>query len=443
MNKYSEQELIEELQRVSEEHCGGEAPRTEDIRRYSEISRTAFYSHYEIWKDALKEAGFNNSQRELNEKDLLQEIQRVSKQYCQSDAPTAQEIEKYSKHSISSYYKYFDSWKNALNEAGFKSSPFRERNKISEKKVFNELKSFVECHNDEVPSSKDFVNADTKVSIKLIREHFGGWREGLVEVGVDRIKVFGPNYSKKEIIEAFKKENSKKDDLITRKEFLDTIGLSTYSFRKHFTKWSELVKQVTGKDIFSQRDNYRITKLELEKEYERISEQYCDGKAPRDRDIKKYSKYSSTVYQQRFGGLQKAAEYFKKEKQTFPLSGKKHPNWKGGFDCYYGGSWYHCKKEVRKRDGVSCRVCNENSNVKYGVKPDVHHITPVRYWDIKEEHEEMNHPRNLISLCRSCHRELEGKFKGRNHKEFEKLAKDYLNIECGESQEVKESLFDY
>jgi len=80
-----------------------------------------------------------------------------------------------------------------------------------------------------------------------------------------------------------------------------------------------------------------------------------------------------------------------------------------------------------------------NSN-RYFSRPDVHHIVPIRYWDVEEEHEQMNHSRNLISLCRSCHSKLEGKFKGSNHKEFEKLAKDYLDIE---ETEEERGIFDY
>lgn len=438
--RYSNEEIIEEVKRVSKEHCQGNVPKTKDFEKYSKYS-LGVCRRFETWNEVCKKAGFSDLNNEkLNKETLIREIERVSENHCGSDAPTAQEIEEYSTHSISSYYKYFGSWKNALNEAGFKSSSFRERNKVSEEKVFNELKSFVECHSNEVPEREDFRRADTEVSTRLIREHFGSWGEGLVEVGVDRTKVFGSNYTKEEIIEEFIKENSKKDDLITRREFFEAIGLSTHSFRKHFTKWSELVQQITGKDPFSQRDGYKITKNDLENDYKRISKKYCGGKAPRKKDIKKHSKYSSTTYEKRFGGLKKAAQYFDKEKQTFRLSGENHPRWKGGLDHYYGESWNYRKKEVRKRDKTSCRVCHLNSIVEYGFKPDVHHITPFRYWKVEKEHKKMNHPRNLISLCRSCHSKLEGKFKGRNHEEFEKLAKDYLDID---EKEEKQSVFDY
>ena len=60
-------------------------------------------------------------------------------------------------------------------------------------------------------------------------------------------------------------------------------------------------------------------------------------------------------------------------------------------------------------------------------------------WREMEEHEQMNHPLNLISLCISCHRELDGMFKGRDHEDFEELARDYMGVEGS----LKRSIFEY
>jgi len=73
-----------------------------------------------------------------------------------------------------------------------------------------------------------------------------------------------------------------------------------------------------------------------------------------------------------------------------------------------------------------CRVCDRHEQETKG-SIEVHHITPARYWDTEKRHKQMNHPRNLISLCISCHRELEGMFKGGNYGEFEELAREYMS----------------
>lgn len=46
---YSEDELIDELQRVSEEYCDGETPRERDMREHGEISSGPFKNRFGSW----------------------------------------------------------------------------------------------------------------------------------------------------------------------------------------------------------------------------------------------------------------------------------------------------------------------------------------------------------------------------------------------------------
>jgi len=73
--------------------------------------------------------------------------------------------------------------------------------------------------------------------------------------------------------------------------------------------------------------------------------------------------------------------------------GKKNPNWLGGISKEeYGLKWTsELKEEIRKRDGYTCQVCDEERGRK---KLDVHHIDYIK---------KNNKKKNLISLCKSCH----------------------------------------
>lgn len=90
------------------------------------------------------------------------------------------------------------------------------------------------------------------------------------------------------------------------------------------------------------------------------------------------------------------------------LSGKRHPNWKGGF-VPYGPGWTKQKRTaVRKRDGFKCQSCgmsNEECKEEYGMKLHVHHIIPAREVD---DPQKRNHIENLVSLCQGCHKKWEG-----------------------------------
>jgi 5-methylcytosine-specific restriction endonuclease McrA len=62
------------------------------------------------------------------------------------------------------------------------------------------------------------------------------------------------------------------------------------------------------------------------------------------------------------------------------------------------------RRVVRNRDCFRCRRCGVHED-EYDSQLDVHHIVPFRKFD---ESEEANTPSNLVTVCRSCHREIEG-----------------------------------
>ena len=70
--------------------------------------------------------------------------------------------------------------------------------------------------------------------------------------------------------------------------------------------------------------------------------------------------------------------------------GSKHWNWKGGISCEsYSVDWTETlRRSIRERDHYVCQWCSNEGN-------EVHHI---------DYNKENCDPRNLITLCFSCHR---------------------------------------
>lgn len=88
-----------------------------------------------------------------------------------------------------------------------------------------------------------------------------------------------------------------------------------------------------------------------------------------------------------------------------------HWLWTGGKKHDYGPEWKRIAANIRKRDNWTCQACGIYSKGKNGPVRvlHVHHIKPLLEF---ESYEEANHPSNLISLCKSCHRPVEiGKIK--------------------------------
>ena len=84
-------------------------------------------------------------------------------------------------------------------------------------------------------------------------------------------------------------------------------------------------------------------------------------------------------------------------KQEF-YSGANSPMWEGGI-CRlpYGFDFNKkLKKLIRERDGYKCQQCGADQQ-------DIHRSLDVHHIDMNKKN---NHPDNLISFCKSCHKKI-------------------------------------
>lgn len=82
--------------------------------------------------------------------------------------------------------------------------------------------------------------------------------------------------------------------------------------------------------------------------------------------------------------------------------GPEHRQWRGG-GINYGDGWWEVRRKALERDNYRCQVCGASAD-DLGRNPDVHHIDPVREFDMPTEAPTID---NVVSLCRSCHRNVE------------------------------------
>jgi 5-methylcytosine-specific restriction endonuclease McrA len=79
-------------------------------------------------------------------------------------------------------------------------------------------------------------------------------------------------------------------------------------------------------------------------------------------------------------------------------------SFKGGYEPYYGPNWAHQARLARERDNHTCQACGVR---QFNPRLDVHHIQSRRSFG-RDDYERMNALANLISLCKSCHKKVEG-----------------------------------
>ena len=81
-------------------------------------------------------------------------------------------------------------------------------------------------------------------------------------------------------------------------------------------------------------------------------------------------------------------------------AGENHPNWKGGWEPYYGSDWPRQRQACRERDSYTCRICSHTRDEVGSENLDVHHYIPYR---VSKD----NSLGNLITLCDRCHHDVE------------------------------------
>lgn len=309
----------------------------------------------------------------VSNEELLNELQRLFKESKEGKV-TYQNMENKGDFSGGIYTYRFDSWNNALIEAGI---PINQKRGYTEEEIINEIKRVSELYFNSESFTRREMDKKAKLSSNICSDVFGTWNEALSKAGLQ------------------------------------------YNEMKN------------------------IPKEELIKDIQNISKQYCNGERPTIGEFRKFGKYNYHPYEREFGSWNEAVEAAGFTSFEMP-SGEDSWNWEGGCVEYYGENWGHKRQNIIERDDGGCRLCNKKTFINE--TPDVHHITPARYWDVEKEYEQMNHERNLICLCRQCHHKTEGKFKGRNHEEFEKLAKEHFDIDVqaeGYAEVATRSVFDY
>lgn len=427
---YAEEELLEELERVSEEHCGGEAPRVKDMRENGKIAPPTIYQRFGSWEKALERVGFSPNHRlNIPGEEIKEDLKRVSREHCDGKTPTTHDMDSFGQISKSTLIRHFGSWNKALEECGFE--PNVEMN-ISEEELLEEIRRVSEeCCGGRAPRLKD-MNKYGKFSKGPFLSLFDSWNNSLEHAG------FSPNLqlyiSRKELGEELERVSKKHcDGGPPRIKDMDEFGKFTGSgISRRFSSWNSALREF-GFEPDTRVWN-RHSKEALLEEVRWVSEEFCGGDAPYAKDMDRFGQFSTSTYGRRFDSwndVLKEAGYETRHQSGWVPSGEESPHWKGGGVEDYGVRWEEVREKVLERDS-ECRVCGENPERK---SPDVHHIRPVRLWD-EGEYREMNALDNLICLCSSCHRSLEGKWQDVSPEEFARKGREYLGYE-------KESVFDY
>lgn len=339
--------------------------------------------------------------------------------------PTQKEFSKENSISPSTIYRYFDSWNDLLLKSNFKS--INETKEYDEREILDEIQKV--CNNffnGFGCSSRDF-NKYSEINDDTVANHFGSWNKGLRKAGFKPVQR--RNISNEELLEELKRIAEEycpeRPNSFKHKTFVEHGKYSSSIYKSRFGTFNNAMEKVGLKP----RTKSQVEKEFLINEIKRVSREFCDGQRPTQSDINKYGKFSNITYYNKFNSWNQAIEEAGFNVYTHP-TGEDNPRWNGGdSQRYYGPSWRSQRRKAWSRDQYRCQVCLK-SEKEIGFRPDVHHIIPVRFWDVEAEHETMNSLKNIVSLCKRCHTKY-----GREEKLFKNTRQTFLN----EVKEMREN----
>ena len=440
---YSKKDIIEEIEKVSQKVSG--EPSRNDMKEHGDISLTTVGRIFGQWSDAKEEAGFEVNRQKWNKdyvskEEISVEIERVSKEYCNGKTPREKDFGQHSKYSSTVCEKRFGSWNDAVKYSGFE---INRRGSITSKEILQEIKKVSEENCDGEAPTVSEIEEYGEFGEGAIRNHFSSYPEALKEADIKPSHIYDIN--KNVLLEEIQRLSEKKEchRSPTKSDMREHGKYSAAVYERKFGTWNNAIEKAGFESYKCGTRTWNKTPEEdIFRDIERIIIEECNGGFPTMKEYEKYTIYSRSMLQRRIGGLWEAAEEmgYKNEEDNWYPTGSQHYAWTGGYEYYYGESWSKQNQKAITRAN-NCEICDGESSYM-----DVHHITPKRYWNVEEEHEKMNDLRNLVYLCRSCHRKLEGKFKGRNYEEFKQLARDYLDMDeeaIGQPPVNDSSVFDY
>jgi len=230
----TKEELLEEIERLSEEHRDGKPPREKDVKKYSEFSMRPFYTKFDTWNKALEESSINsvNDSGVVQEKELIKEIEDVFEEYGVLNGEKF--IEK-SQYSMGCYQRRWGTFGDAVREAGF--TPKRER-KTTEEDIIRDVRS-VYNKIDKNPTLQEYLE-NGNYSSDTIHRILGGYNQALQNSGLStNLK----SYNREELKSMINEFYSQESRAPTASEVKKKYDVSNIVFRRVFGTFSEAVKE--------------------------------------------------------------------------------------------------------------------------------------------------------------------------------------------------------
>lgn len=334
--------------------------------------------------------------------ELLDDLRRLAEDLGKT--PSQSDVLEHGRFGVSTYEREFGSWNDAIVGADLEPIELE----ISEEEVLNDLQ-VVADEIGEPPTAVDYAEHGQYNKATVFRK-FDSWNDALVKAGFERQSAFG--LSDDEVRECLKDVIVELGRAPTRDEFDEMAPISAATVQRRLG-WTETIRELGYEpaQYAPDREELLAEIQRLHDEHDRVTVDVMD----------EHGRFDSMTYFRRFDSWKEAVVEAGFEEPSKGIPGEDHPHWNGGHSGWRGSNWTSIRAEVRSRDDHECRVCGEPAVYERGASHQVHHITPFGDHD---DHEEANSLDNLVLLCISCHRSLEGRWTDLDINEWVERARD-------------------
>ncbi|WP_247005171.1 homing endonuclease associated repeat-containing protein [Halosolutus gelatinilyticus] len=174
----SDEEYLEDLLELADEL--GKIPSRTEMNDEGPHSSTPYYNRWGSWNDALRAAGLDTNHVYLSEDDLLSDLRRIADEHGQP--VLVEDVEEHGKYDPATYFRRFESWFDAREQAGLIAEDIRPARQVDEDDLIEALRDLAMDLGR--PPSQSEMNHRGEYSIKPYLRRWGSWSNTLDATGL-------------------------------------------------------------------------------------------------------------------------------------------------------------------------------------------------------------------------------------------------------------------
>jgi len=297
---YSDEELLEDIRAVA--NVVDRSPSLQDYRDHGEYSVTTIYRRFDSWQNAVARAGFEP--RDPNTRtpnaDLIDALQELADELGES--PTTHQMDEHGRYWSKVYRDRFGSWGDALDAAGLDPIDHNVSRRVSDEDLLDELERLDNAV-DGTPTSTQMKEKGA-YSPDTYWRHFGSWRAAVDEVGLAAADLeVARDVTNEELLDELERLADAVDGTPTSAQMISKGAYNPETYRKYFGSWNAALEAI-GHEPHHQ--SARVAGDELLADIQRLSEEF--DRRPTATDIIEHGNHGIATYQRRFGSWSAALE---------------------------------------------------------------------------------------------------------------------------------------